>query len=166
MNCQATEALLLREMDGVLTESEHVALTGHLASCLACRKFQATLPQVSTAVLLDAESIRIPEIDQEWTAIHARLGSPSQPRSMPRKFRHTLLWWSAPLAAAAALALIFTASRYEPIESTPTAQLAVVATQVNYVESGDPNASTMVYVDKESGWLVVWASTSDISDQG
>jgi hypothetical protein len=33
----------------------------------------------------------------------------------------------------------------------------------DYVEAGDPNASTMVYVDKESGWLVVWATDMDIA---
>ena len=31
----------------------------------------------------------------------------------------------------------------------------------DYVEAGNPNASTMVYVDKESGWLVVWATDLD-----
>jgi len=31
----------------------------------------------------------------------------------------------------------------------------------DFVEAGDPNASTVVYVDKESGWLVVWATDVD-----
>lgn len=31
----------------------------------------------------------------------------------------------------------------------------------DFVEVNDPNASTMVYVDKESGWLVVWATDID-----
>ena len=36
----------------------------------------------------------------------------------------------------------------------------------DFVEAGDPNASTMVYVDKDSGWLVVWATDVDAQTRG
>jgi len=36
----------------------------------------------------------------------------------------------------------------------------------DYVEAGNPNASTMVYVDKESGWLVVWVTDEYMPTRG
>ena len=33
--------------------------------------------------------------------------------------------------------------------------------QAEYVEAGNVDASTIVYVDKDSGWLVVWATDRD-----
>ena len=64
-----------------------------------------------------------------------------------------LIWFSAPLAAAAAaLAIGFFAFR-------PAAPQASV-------ESGDASVSTIAYVDKDSGWLVVWAADADTKSNG
>ena len=74
------------------------------------------------------------------------------------------MWMSHPfrlLAAAAALALIFvTPSQTTTATNDLEARSDSGITHVDYVESGDPNASTMVYVDQDSGWLVVWTSNS------
>jgi hypothetical protein len=42
--------------------------------------------------------------------------------------------------------------------AAPTGSESAMAVHADYVEAGNPAASTMVYVDKESGWLVVWAA--------
>ncbi|MEN9403282.1 MAG: hypothetical protein RL091_1985, partial [Verrucomicrobiota bacterium] len=46
------------------------------------------------------------------------------------------------------------------------APVEVAVARAEYVEAGDVNASTMVYVDKESGWLVVWATNVDTKTSG
>jgi hypothetical protein len=56
------------------------------------------------------------------------------------------------LAAAAALAFVV----YQPAV-TSRSDLGPAAS-AEFVETGSPTASTMVYLDKESGWLVVWAA--------
>ena len=37
---------------------------------------------------------------------------------------------------------------------------------LDFVEAGDTSASTMVYVDKDSGWLVVWATDGEVKGNG
>ena len=57
-----------------------------------------------------------------------------------------------------------------PVAMPPSPMATEVATaevaRADYVEAGDTNASTMVYVDKDSGWLVVWASDADTKTSG
>ena len=48
-----------------------------------------------------------------------------------------------------------------PMTSPDTA-----AAHVDYVIPGDPAASTMVYVDQDSGWLVVWAESAPPDSKG
>jgi|UniRef100_UPI00404B735C hypothetical protein len=168
MTCKATEILLLRDMDNNVSIAERAELEGHLASCPACRSFDSALHAVSSSVCAEIKSIDIPDADQVWSEIQARMDSPSPiPNKQVRLFP-SRLWWSVPLAAAAALAFVFItpSSESNATDSNVAVNSERIITQADYVESGDPNASTMVYVDKESGWLVVWASASTVADQG
>lgn len=66
-------------------------------------------------------------------------------------------------AQDAALTLAWLGLR--PSATEPVAPVAGIA-QTEFVEAGKANASTMVYVDKESGWLGVWALDSDANSKG
>ena len=55
-----------------------------------------------------------------------------------------------------ALALVFLGSPPKPAEPAP----------VSLAQAGTAEVSTMAYVDKDSGWLVVWAADSDTQTSG
>jgi hypothetical protein len=67
-----------------------------------------------------------------------------------------VFWLGLPLAAAAAVAFVF----LNPQTSAPETARA------EFVETGETAGSTMVYVDKESGWLVVWAAEPSREQNG
>ena len=90
--------------------------------------------------------------------MQARLVAPTKRR---KRTLALVLWLSAPLAAAAAIMFAFLS-----VKPTPPARLEAPVTHVDYVVTGDPTASTMVYVDEDSGWLVVWAESAPIGRNG
>lgn len=101
----------------------------------------------------ETAQVSVPDATAAWASIRARRHRPAE---SVRRRTPPLFWLALPLAAAAALAVIFQPS------SAPAPDLA----RAEFVEAGNADASTMVYVDKESGWLVVWASESPRNTSG
>lgn len=163
MNCRSAQPLLLAERDGVLTPAQHAELAAHLAACASCRQFRAELAAALDAVRADTQAVPLPDIDAEWRAVQAKInGAAAAPSSRPAKRRLApVLWFSAPLAAAAAVALAFFVNRPVPTELPAMTDNGELAAHADYVEVADPNASPIVYTDKESGWLVVWAESAN-----
>ncbi len=157
MNCRAIEPLLLSERDGVLTANQHTTLERHVAACLSCQQLRARLTEAMDAFRGDAANVALPDIEVEWRTLHAQLSGESTPPTKHRPLA-PVVWISLTLAAAAALALAYLGSHPKHPE---TVVAATDIAQAEFVEAGNPAASTMVYVDKDSGWLVVWASDSD-----
>ncbi len=167
MNCRDSESLILAERDGELTTGQRAALSDHVAACPACAQFRTSVHTALDAYKADMAAIPVPDTNEAWRDLQARLRQPARKRPLA-----PVIWFAAPLAAAAAIAIAFFATR--PTTSTPSGELAItvpvydssVIAGADYVEAGDPNASTMVYVDKESGWLVVWATDSETINNG
>jgi predicted anti-sigma-YlaC factor YlaD len=156
MNCRDIEPLLLAERDGVLTSKQHAELAEHVAGCPTCRQARLNYGDAVTFLKTDAANVAVPDADQEWRAIRAQLHGESAKPAKKRPLA-PVIWFGAPLAAAAAIAIAFLAQ--DPRPQTPvSAALAAEIARADFVEAGDTNASTMVYVDKDSGWLVVWAT--------
>jgi len=153
MSCHETQRLLSLAQDVPLSDQQRDALSRHLADCPACRQHQSALAQASSVFRQDATAVAIPDIEQEISAVQARLSTPAPQR---KRTLAPILWLSAPLAAAAIM-LAFLSGIQIPF-TTPDAP----TTHVDYVVAGDPSASTVVYVDQDSGWLVVWASSSSL----
>jgi hypothetical protein len=65
---------------------------------------------------------------------------------------HRRWWAAAPVAAAAALAV---AVWFKPPALAPADPAIARAV---FVEPGDARATTLVYVDEPTGWLIVWAA--------
>ena len=156
MNCRAIEPLLLTERDGVLTAIQHTALEQHVAVCPSCQQLRARLTEAMDAFRGDATRVALPDIESEWRTLHAQLSGES---TTPLKHRPLapVIWISIALAAAAALTLAYLGSHPKHSE---TVVAATDIAQAEYVEAGNPAALTVVYFDKDSGWLVVWASDS------
>ncbi len=162
MNCQQIEPLLLAERDGALSPGQRAALAEHVSGCADCRRLQSDLSAALAAWKADVTQVTVPAADAAWTALRPRL--PNR-QSAPRRKLAPVIWLSAPLAAAAALAFIFlTPDRH--VAPPPVDIAAPVIARAEFVEPGNANASTMVYVDKESGWLVVWAADATTHGKG
>jgi anti-sigma factor RsiW len=170
MNCRDSESLILAERDGALAKDQLTVLSDHVAACPGCRQLRTNLATALDAYKTGLASIPAPDADEAWRDLQDRLDKPAKRRPLA-----PVIWFGTPLAAAAALAFAFIVTR--PNTSEPTARLAVTPPPVplydssviagaDYVEAGDPNASTLVYVDKESGWLVVWATDPGVETSG
>ena len=182
MNCRDSESLILAERDGALTKEQGAALSDHVAACPSCRKLRADVATALDAFKADIARVPVPDADEAWRDLQARLHREARPAK--KSPLAPIIWFAGPMAAAAAIALLlFTGRTPVPVAPPPPpppvalatspAPMAVAAAPVRdanaeailaevaraeYVEAGDINASTMVYVDKESGWLVVWAT--------
>ena len=167
MNCRDIEPLLLAERDGVLTSKQHADLAAHVAGCPACRRERLIYGEAVTFLKTDAANVAVPDAEKEWRSIRSQLHAGGA-KSAKKRPLAPLIWFSAPLAAAAALAFAFFVTR-PPVTQAPSLTPQTSPTEVaraDFVEAGDTNASTMVYVDKDSGWLVVWATDSEVKGNG
>lgn len=158
MNCRDIESLLLAEKDGVLTAAQHAELGQHVGNCPACRQLRKNLAEATSDLRAEVAGVVVPDIDTEWTNIRSRLGSVG--KTERKRPLAPVIWLGAPVAAAAALALAFFVGRPGSSEATPASATTDLAS-AEFVEAGNTDASTMVYVDKESGWLVVWATDGE-----
>ena len=163
MNCRDIEPLLLAERDGMLTTDQHTALDRHVATCPACQQMRARLAEALTAFRADAANVAVPDVDEEWRKLRAQLHNGSAKPAKKRPLA-PVIWFGSSLAAAAALTIAFLSRPPKPAEVfSPDHD---VIAEAEFVEAGDINASMMVYVDKESGWLVVWATDVDANGKG
>ena len=164
MNCRDTEPLLLAERDGVLTPGQQAALERHVAACPACQHLRARLAEALAAYRTDAASVAVPDADEAWrtlrTQLHGDGARPAKKRPLA-----PVIWFGSTLAAAAALTFAFL-SRQTPKPAQVFSPDNDIVAEAEFVEAGDINASTLVYVDKESGWLVVWATDVDANGKG
>lgn len=192
MTCRDIEPLLLAERDGALTPTERAALSDHAAACPACRELRTRLATSLEAYRAGVASVRVPDVDAAWRDVQAQLHAPARAKKK-HSLAPVIWFGAPLAAAAAAIAFTFmvqTGPQALPFSPQASRQVASVAqlsppppppppasvrpplstpydpsiiAGADYVESGDPNASTMVYVDKESGWLVVWATDMDVA---
>jgi hypothetical protein len=157
MQCTECEHLMLGKGGVPPSPGQAADYAAHLADCAACRRLHADLAAVFKTWKSDTEQIAVPDAVAAWRQLRPALQSP------PARVRHRLaplFWIGAPLAAAAALALVI----YRP--ALPSASEAAMPVRAEFVEAGNPSASTMVYVDKTSGWLVVWAADTSNNGKG
>lgn len=163
MNCRSAQPLLLAEKDGVLTSAQHAELASHVASCTVCCAFRTELAVALDTLRVEAQATPLPDIDAEWRAVQAKINAPSNASAARREKRRLapVVWISAPLATAAAVALAFWVGRPVPSGELTNTTGAEFAARADYVDVADPNATPIVYSDKESGWLVVWAESAD-----
>jgi len=150
MNCRECERVILGE-DGEPSAPDAAAVTAHVQTCPRCRELQSAL---STALKQwqSETNARDPDPAASWRELRPHLAvAPRRRRRLAPVF-----WLAAPLAAAAAAVVLFVQ------RPAPTAtDLAFISARADFVEAGNPGASTVVYVDNDSGWLVVWAADAE-----
>ena len=162
MNCRRAEIALSRQLDGDLSPREQLWLESHLAACPACRRTAAEWAGIRSA-LREAGPSETPDPARAWQSIRRSIhqsGSLRRPPLLRRWWRPPLLrrWWRTPLpwaglAAATILALVVLIRPGGP-GSVPTDNRP----PVEFVETGLGGAATVVYIDDESGWSIVWVA--------
>jgi len=158
MNCRAIEPLLLAERDGVLTNDQQASLERHVAECVSCQQLRARLNAALDAFKSDTARVVVPDAKAEWLLLRAQLQGTAKRTKAPRRVAPVIWFGTTLAAAAAAFAIVFySGNRPQPAMALVPATAPIIA-QAEYVEAGDKAASTVVYVDKDSGWLVVWAA--------
>lgn len=154
MKCTDCTRLLLSEGGVPPAPGWQDEVAAHVAACPDCRRLQADLATMRETWKADTAQVAIPDELAAWEELRPLL---SQPARRPKRRLAPLFWIGAPLAAAAAFAFVI----WNPV--APTGSESALAVHADYVEAGNPAASTMVYVDKDSGWLVVWAADAGTS---
>lgn len=152
MNCRNAQSLLSAERDGPLEASERTRLDQHVSECAACRRMREELTAATATWRRVSSEVAIPDAEREWHALRHSIrngGSASRVRTVIR-----LAGWGIPVAAAALLAAVFFTGK-SPV-ADPASSLQRVA-QVESVEVGDGRATPVVFLDQETGWLVVWS---------
>ncbi len=159
MNCRDSESLILAERDGALTKPQLAALSDHVAACPGCRKLRSELTAATFNYQAGLAAVRVPDADEAWRELQSRMVPPA--RRGKKSPLAPVIWFGLPVAAAAALAFMLLPQSPENASSN-----IVTEARAEYVEAGDATASTLVYVDKESGWLVVWAAEAPAQTSG
>jgi anti-sigma factor RsiW len=150
MNCPEARSLLSASRDGPPPPGAD-ALSAHLAACPGCRRLQEDLRAGFASWTESARSVAVPAADEMWRDVRSALHRGSTP------VRPAWVRVGLPLAAAAAVAVLLVQSPWRQASNTTESHLA----QVNFVVPGTPGASTLVYEDSESGWLVVWTAENE-----
>jgi anti-sigma factor RsiW len=154
MNCTRAEHLLLTGRDGPLPPGEDGALQAHLGECDACRRLQGDLQAGFDAWKAGTAAVALPSVGEEWRAVRAQARD-------SRRIHPSTTWFrlGLPIAAAAAVAFLLVRPPWQA--SPPELTVGSAVARVDYVEAGNARASTLVYEDRESGWLVIWAADAD-----
>jgi anti-sigma factor RsiW len=170
MNCRDVTPLLSAERDGPLDAVARQALERHVAACPACRHLRATLSEAADVWRDNTARAATPDPAGEWRTLRAQLHAAKNdaPRAALRRLPSWLLTVGALPAAAAAvwLAMLALDPHTPPtvLSSTPTVALAKPAPTTpspagaDYVDT-PADTTPVVYLDQESGWLIVWAES-------
>lgn len=159
MNCHESQTLLFAERDRSLEPSERASLDSHLANCAECTRVRAGLENAFTLWRTQQAAVTIPNSEREWHAVRRRIREGSNPESASYPKRRPAKWfpWLAvPLSAAAAIMISLYVDPFGLDNPNPV-QPRTQAVRVDSAGSAG-EASTMVFVDDKSGWLVVWAN--------
>jgi predicted anti-sigma-YlaC factor YlaD len=148
MNCRSAQRLLSVARDGALAARECAALATHVEECAECRQFRVTIDAAGESLRTAAARVTVPDEERAWQDVRRELRAA---RPAGRDAWWGAVRWALPLGAAAAVALV----AFRPESDQPIATRMVA--RADFVEVPG-NASSVVYVDDQSGWLVVWAS--------
>lgn len=132
--CESMAAELVAYLDGEQPETDRARIDAHVATCLTCRREMDRIGKVN-ALLRSLPRIE-PSADFDarmWQRLEAETAS----RSTRRGFRPAM--WGIPLAAAAALALVWYSS-LSPLSSGPPTAPGHVGTVANAPKTGTRSA--------------------------
>jgi anti-sigma factor RsiW len=158
MNCRSAHPLLSAERDGALASHERAALETHLADCADCRRARVNVAAAVEHWRANVAAAKAPDATLAWQAVRRELRATTGRRESGAPW---FVSWMLPLGGAAALAAAVAIALVPQWRgglgvSSPMNATTMATARAEFVEVPG-NASSMVYVDDPSGWLVVWA---------
>ena len=172
MNCRDAETKILASRDAPLGAADEAILAQHLQECPQCQVLAEQLTAAMDSWRETDAQVEVPNPITEWHAVRRRIrsgetktvagGLPSWSRllrvalPMATAFAIAINFWSAPTAPESPLEgplLTHRESGWDGMHDHFTYEA-----RAEFVETEDEEISTFVYVDEESGWLIVWAS--------
>jgi anti-sigma factor RsiW len=176
VNCRDVTSLLSAERDGPLDAAAREALEQHVAACPACRRVRADLAEAAEAWRAGTTGATQPDPAGEWRTLRAQIraaapGGFASPdvRMRGRASRRFSPWLLAsaalPFGAAAVWLAVLALRPVAPFSEENAVRIAAIAApspvvplpaRADYVEI-PADASPVVFLDQESGWLIVWA---------
>ena len=160
MNCREAQDQIFAERDSAPDQDRRAALEGHVASCADCRRIRAHLAAIFISWREETEAVTLPDAAREWHAVRRRIrgGTAAGAEVTVARRRNLISWIAVPVGAAAALALAVYVSPPKTQTSSPRGHAATQIATAESIDVPSENASTMVFVDDKSGWLIVWAN--------
>ena len=159
MNCREAQSEIFANRDGAPGASPRAALDAHVASCAACQQIRTNLAAALGAWRTDSARAIVPDAEREWHAVRRRIRGGAETGLAPvRPSRSGFAWLSLPLGAAAAAAFAFVVLNQERSAELHANFSSAVTARAHDVEAPGHKASTMVFVDDKSGWLIILAS--------
>jgi predicted anti-sigma-YlaC factor YlaD len=153
MNCEKTRKWISLDLDGELSPRRAARLHAHLDGCPICRR--ARNEWVSVGVQMRER--RMPAMqtpEAAWADVRRAIHNAQEERGETEK-----AWvLGAPLrwAVTMLLSMILGAGLFMTFQKSPAGMTRAGAMQVEFVETGLPNATPMVYEDAKSGWTIIW----------
>ncbi len=166
MNCRKAQQWISLELDGELAPHDAAALAMHLAACPACRQvreqWRAVGEQLRTRPV---PQVQTPE--SAWADVRRSIrlgGDTGRLAESLHVFGLGLRWAGVILAVFGLGASLFIALHGNPKSSAQLAKAG--STEVEWVETGLPDATPMVYEDAESGMTVIWVVENGLKEKG
>ena len=159
MNCREAQTQIFAARDGAPDESPRAALEGHVAHCAACRQIRDNLTAAFGAWRTDSARATVPDAEREWHAVRRRIRGGAEAASVSTRPRRSIFaWLPVTLGAAAAVAIALMVVVQQGTSESRTGFGSKVTARADSVEAPGNEASTMVFVDDKSGWVIVQAS--------
>ena len=158
MNCREAQSQIFAARDGAPDENPRAALEGHVAHCAACRQVRDNLTAALGAWRSDSARAIVPDAEREWHAVRRRIRGGAEAGSVPARARRNIFTWLPLTLGAAVAAAITVMVVVQPSTESNAGFGSKVAARADYVEAPGNDASTAVFVDDKSGWVIVLAS--------
>lgn len=153
MNCQKARKWISLDLDGELSARRAARLHEHLDKCPAC--FKAREDWVAVGARLRGRPVPgLKSADAAWADVRRAIRQEQEERYEAEESwvaGATLRW-----AAAALVVMVLGAGLFLGGRKGGLGEVRAGGTQVEFVETGLPDAMPMVYEDSESGWTVIW----------
>jgi anti-sigma factor RsiW len=153
MKCEKAHQWISIELDGELPPRRITRLHAHLDTCAACQRVRDEWAMMG--VQMRERRAPVPRTaEATWADVQRAIRQDREEQGETEKARG--LGMLLPWATATLLIMILGSGLLLTFQLRPAGMDRAGETQVEFVETGLPDATPMVYEDAESGWTVIW----------
>ncbi|MBP7829852.1 MAG: zf-HC2 domain-containing protein [Kiritimatiellae bacterium] len=157
MNCHKARKWISLDMDGELSVGRKEKLYNHIRRCGSCNEVRDRWLSLGDH-LRARVGAPVQTAEAAWADVRRaiRLEKEDEAKGLVLGPGLSLRWAAAALSVLVVAAAVVVGLRFRAGEGAAPALARAPASAVEWVETGLPEASTMVYEDQESGLVVIW----------